>query len=198
MFLLPWVWRLGPSDSSERQHVQEMLEHENFPENTIFCGDAGFVGCEFWKAIMDRGCHFLIRGGSNVKLIQTDDEGYVLSWPKDKQDDNQPIRTAIAVTTAYRLGPTSTVALASTPIEQTERAPPKGRGVAEAECMQSRLAQYRINKSKCDFLKLIFLFAGLIENYVRRKISGCFAVARPQSFVLGTTFWWIHWNVHAA
>ena len=83
---LPWVWRLGPSDSSERQHVQEMLEHENFPENTIFCGDAGFVGYEFWKAIMDRGCHFLIRVGSNVKLIQTDDEGYVLSWPKDKQD----------------------------------------------------------------------------------------------------------------
>jgi len=82
---LPWDWRLGPSDSSERQHVQEMVEHGDFPEDTIFCGDAGFVGYEFWKTIMDRGYHFMVRVGSNVKLIQYDNEGYVLSWPKDKQ-----------------------------------------------------------------------------------------------------------------
>jgi len=38
---LPWTWRLGPSNSSERGHVMEMLEKEEFPENTLFCGDAG-------------------------------------------------------------------------------------------------------------------------------------------------------------
>ncbi len=80
---LPWDWRLGPSDSSERQHVQEMLEDGNFPENTIFCGDAGFVGYEFWKAIMDRGYHFLIRVGSNVKLIRYDDSIMVELTKKD-------------------------------------------------------------------------------------------------------------------
>lgn len=41
---LPWTWRLGPSNSSERGHVMEMLQQEEFPENTLFCGDAGFVG----------------------------------------------------------------------------------------------------------------------------------------------------------
>jgi hypothetical protein len=91
-FRLPWDWRLGPSDSGERQHVREMLEDGNFPENTIFCGDAGFVGYEFWKAIMDRGCHFLVRVGSNVKLIQHDEQGYVLSWPRGKQKDHPPLK----------------------------------------------------------------------------------------------------------
>ena len=89
---LPWDWRLGPSDSSERHHVLDMLESGNFPGNTIFCGDAGFVGYELWKAIMDRGYHFLIRVGSNVKLIQHGDEGYVLSWPKDKQKHHPPLK----------------------------------------------------------------------------------------------------------
>ena len=41
---LPWTWRLGPSNSSERDHVREMLKQEAFPENTLFCGDAGFIG----------------------------------------------------------------------------------------------------------------------------------------------------------
>ena len=43
-FRLPWDWRLGPSDSSERGHVREMISAGNFPKNTLFCGDAGFVG----------------------------------------------------------------------------------------------------------------------------------------------------------
>src|SRR5205823_4373437 len=29
---LPWCWRLGPSDSSERQHVMDMAESESFPK----------------------------------------------------------------------------------------------------------------------------------------------------------------------
>src|SRR3989442_14667471 len=41
---LPWSWRLGPSNSSERGHVIEMIENGKFPTNTLFCGDAGFVG----------------------------------------------------------------------------------------------------------------------------------------------------------
>jgi len=41
---LPWTWRLGPSNSSERQHVKEIFDTQQFPENTLFCGDPGFVG----------------------------------------------------------------------------------------------------------------------------------------------------------
>lgn len=94
---MPWDWRLGPSDSSERRHVQEMLGEGGFPENTLFVGDAGFVGYDFWRSMLDRGHHFMVRVGSNVKLIsdmvdyhQEGDE--VLCWPKDKQNKQPPLR----------------------------------------------------------------------------------------------------------
>ena len=46
---LPWAWKLGSSDSSERAHFQDMLAIQKFPENTLFCGDAGFVVCAAWE-----------------------------------------------------------------------------------------------------------------------------------------------------
>ncbi|MBI1314192.1 hypothetical protein GC176_23100 [bacterium] len=39
---MPWTWKTGASTSSERHHLMEMLKTESFPENTLFCGDAGF------------------------------------------------------------------------------------------------------------------------------------------------------------
>lgn len=48
---LPWCWRLGPSNSSERQHVIDMAQTEPFPKNTLFCGDAGFVGYPLWSSL---------------------------------------------------------------------------------------------------------------------------------------------------
>ena len=96
---LPWTWRLGPSNSSERGHVMEMLAQEEFPEDTLFCGDAGFVGYDFWKAILDSGGQFLIRVGGNVNLLsETADVkrlggGVVLCWPKDKMNSGEkPLR----------------------------------------------------------------------------------------------------------
>jgi hypothetical protein len=85
---LPWMWRLGPSNSSERAHVMEMLDDEDFPENTLFCGDAGFVGYLLWSRILDRGFHFLVRVGANVNLLieagcRITHDGRVLSWPQD-------------------------------------------------------------------------------------------------------------------
>ena len=87
---LPWTWRLGPSNSSERGHVMEMLAQETFPKNTLFVGDAGFVGFDFWQAIRDAKGHFLVRVGANVKLLSATADvkqmggGIVLCWPKDK------------------------------------------------------------------------------------------------------------------
>lgn len=95
---LPWSWRLGPSDSSERTHVHEMLDQEQFPQNTLFCGDAGFVGYDFWKKIIDQGHHFVIRVGGNVSLLcQNMDferrrDGTVYSWPLNRQAKQQPLR----------------------------------------------------------------------------------------------------------
>lgn len=94
---LPWNWRLGPSDSSERGHVQEMIADSEFPKNTLFCGDAGFVGFDFWNSICDKGCDFLVRVGSNVQLIsqnmnwKANGDGLVTCWPKDKQKKFAPL-----------------------------------------------------------------------------------------------------------
>lgn len=85
---LPWVWRLGPSNASERGHVEEMLQQEEFPENTLFCGDAGFVGYPLWSAILNAGGDFLVRVGGNVNLLSEHVDivkqkgGVVLCWPK--------------------------------------------------------------------------------------------------------------------
>jgi hypothetical protein len=96
---LPWTWRLGPSNSSERGHVMEMLQEEQFPENTLFCGDAGFVGYPLWNEIINAGRDFLVRVGANVKLLSEMADikkcggGIVLCWPKDKMNSGaKPLR----------------------------------------------------------------------------------------------------------
>jgi len=40
------------------------------PENSLITADAGFVGYEFWKAVLDAGHDFVIRVGANVKPIK--------------------------------------------------------------------------------------------------------------------------------
>lgn len=93
---LPWTWRLGPTDSSERTHVMEMLRAGKFPKKTLFCGDAGFVGYEFWKQILTCKQHFLVRVGANVSLLSESadykilDNGFVLCWPKTMMQSDQP------------------------------------------------------------------------------------------------------------
>jgi hypothetical protein len=83
---IPWCWKVGPSYSSERDHLLEMLAQQKFPEFTLFCGDAGFVGYDFWRGIADRDHHFLIRVGSNVRLLKQlgyarERNGIVYCWP---------------------------------------------------------------------------------------------------------------------
>ena len=94
---LPWTWRLGPSNSSERDHVKEILNQETFPENTLFCGDAGFVGYPLWSSILATpGRHFLVRVGANVKLLSEKADikkcggGVVLCWPKGRMNSGAP------------------------------------------------------------------------------------------------------------
>lgn len=93
---LPWTWRLGPSHASERDHVKEMLAAEEFPENTLFCGDAGFTGYPLWRAIRQAGGDFVVRVGSNVNLLSEQADvkklggGIVLCWPKGKREAGEP------------------------------------------------------------------------------------------------------------
>jgi hypothetical protein len=90
---LPWDWRTGPSDSSERGHLQEMLTE--LPEQSLITADAGFIGYAFWQSILSAGHHFVIRVGSNVRLIkrlgysrQCDHTIYL--WPDQMMKKKQP------------------------------------------------------------------------------------------------------------
>lgn len=92
---MPWSWRTGPSYSSERTHFSEILEEQEFPENTLFCGDAGFSGYDFWKQIIDCGHSFLFRVGGNVTLLRKlgyvrERNGIVYCWPSRAARRNQP------------------------------------------------------------------------------------------------------------
>lgn len=96
---LPWMWRLGPSNASERDHVKEMIDSGDFPENTLFCGDAGFVGFPLWEQILSQGHHFLVRIGANVSLLSEvsdctfEENGRVLCWPQAARQSGQaPLR----------------------------------------------------------------------------------------------------------
>ena len=92
---LPWCWKSGPSTSSERHHLIDLLKSCVFPEKTLFCCDAGFVGYELWSAITESGHSFLIRVGGNVRLLKglgrvRTGDGIVSLWPDDAARKKQP------------------------------------------------------------------------------------------------------------
>ncbi len=90
---LPWAWRTGPSDSSEREHLEQMLAE--LPEKSLLTADAGFVGYDFWTTVLKAGHHFVIRVGGNVRLLCK--LGYrrqyahtVYLWPDEAAKKKQP------------------------------------------------------------------------------------------------------------
>ena len=92
---MPWSWRSGPSNSSERDHFRSMLKEQEFPEKTLFCCDAGFTGYDLWKEIIDGGHSFLIRVGANVTLLRKlgyvqERDGIVYFWPDSAARKRQP------------------------------------------------------------------------------------------------------------
>lgn len=90
---LPWDWRTGPSDSSERDHMQQMIAA--LPAHALITADAGFVGYAYWKTLLEGGRDLLIRVGSNVRLLQglgyvKEHDGVVYLWPNTEANRNQP------------------------------------------------------------------------------------------------------------
>jgi Transposase DDE domain len=91
---LPWDWRLGPSDSSERDHLKQMIAA--LPAHALVTADAGFVGYESWRALLDSGRHLLIRVGANVRLLRglgyytRERAGLVYLWPDREAARHQP------------------------------------------------------------------------------------------------------------
>jgi hypothetical protein len=92
---LPWTWKTGPSHASERDHFRQLLQEQSFPENTLFCADAGFTGYDLWKLMHNAGHSFLIRVGANVTLLRRlgyvrEHDGIVYFWPDKAAKRRQP------------------------------------------------------------------------------------------------------------
>ena len=90
---LPWDWRIGPADSSERAHVLQMLAA--LPAEALLALDAGFVGYDFLQAILDSGRHVLLRVGANVRLLRKlgfvrESADTVYLWPDQAAKRRQP------------------------------------------------------------------------------------------------------------
>jgi hypothetical protein len=67
---MPWAWKIGPSNSSERGHLQELLKSCFIPEKTLIVADAGFVGYDLLRSIHQAGHDFMVRVGANVYLLK--------------------------------------------------------------------------------------------------------------------------------
>jgi hypothetical protein len=98
-----WDWRQGPGTSSERGHLLEMLG--GLLARALIVADAGYVGFEFLSRIGESGRHFLIRCGSNVRLLvegelrsidELHDRHGVYVWPAE-HGDRPPLRVRVIV-----------------------------------------------------------------------------------------------------
>lgn len=90
---LPWDWRLGPYDSSERQQLLDMIPH--LPPDALVAADCGFYGYEFWSALLASKRQFVIRVGGNVRLLKKlgrarETNGTVYLWPDKVAKRRQP------------------------------------------------------------------------------------------------------------
>jgi hypothetical protein len=93
---LPWDAHIGRGRASERSHLMRMLRR--LPPNTLLVADAGFVGYALWSRLQQRGLHFLIRVGANVRLLTRlgyavrEFDGLVYLWPdQDRKAGRQPL-----------------------------------------------------------------------------------------------------------
>lgn len=106
---LPWDWRTGPSDSSEREHLQQMLGL--LPDDSLLTADAGFVGFDLWTAVLGAGHHLVVRVGGNVKLLKKlgyarEGDGVVYLWPdRAARKRLKPLVLRLVVLTDNARGP---------------------------------------------------------------------------------------------
>jgi hypothetical protein len=90
---LPWAWRQSSSLIGERAHLLDMLP--TLPERALLVADAGFVGYDFWQALVAGGHDFVIRVGANVSLLRRlgyyrECQGRVYLWPDSQREAGKP------------------------------------------------------------------------------------------------------------
>ena len=83
---LPWDFRIGPGTASERRHLEEMLP--DLPPQSLVVADAGFTGYDLYRRMLADKQNFLLRVGSNVRLlrrlgyIEQESPDTVYLWPE--------------------------------------------------------------------------------------------------------------------
>jgi hypothetical protein len=86
---LPWAFRRAGARGSERDHLLEMLPQ--LPPHSMLVADAGFTGYELLTSLQQAGHAFLVRVGSNVRLLRKlgydvqESESTVYLWPQDQR-----------------------------------------------------------------------------------------------------------------
>jgi hypothetical protein len=93
---VPWCWRLGRGGkASERMHLIQMIPH--LPKLALIVTDAGYVGYDVMRTLMEANVLVLMRMSSNATFFTEQEtplknfrEGIVYYWPKTIQDKRQP------------------------------------------------------------------------------------------------------------
>ena len=94
---LPWAWKIGRADASERHHLRDLLPQA--PPACLLVMDAGFTGYDLLRQIQASGRQFLVRVGRHVHLLQdlgearVQPDGTVYLWPAYAQGlDQLPLK----------------------------------------------------------------------------------------------------------
>lgn len=93
---IPFCWRLGlGGKASERSHLVQMLSL--LPKMALIVADAGYVGFDLIRQLIEKNIFFLIRMSSSatfyteeMKPLETFEDGLVYYWPKSAQKENKP------------------------------------------------------------------------------------------------------------
>jgi hypothetical protein len=87
---VPWAWRFGKGNASERGHLERMLSV--LPACALLVADAGYFGFGLTARLLANDVQFLLRMSSNVTLYTREQvrleryrEGEVYYWPSQKE-----------------------------------------------------------------------------------------------------------------
>jgi hypothetical protein len=91
---LPWAWRVGRADASERDHLRSMLPE--LPAGALVVADALFLGFTLLSRMDRQGLRFLVRVGANVRLLRRlgcvqEKQDTVYLWPNAAQRHHPPL-----------------------------------------------------------------------------------------------------------
>jgi hypothetical protein len=92
---VPWSWRLGKGNASERTHLLKLIP--TLPALALVIADAGFNGFDLASAILAANGSFLIRMSSKVRLFvdrpvdrEQFEQGAVVYWPAEASRKKLP------------------------------------------------------------------------------------------------------------